>query len=609
MKNAITRYTIFRRLLYGAFLLGLLWLAPFVARAEEEGIVRYGVTQQALQNEFVDGHGQNGYLPVRLTGYQEEGNGATRYFTRWVTNTTGKGWQVRSYRTLAEFNILNGIFRDQGYVLVDVSGYQTVNGVRYAGIWHRNTDNLVWTTFPDVTMDDMQDLHDTIGQEGWRPHRIEGYESGGQSRFISVWYYLPNAGYFWHSKLTAAQYQDKFDEYKALGFAPFHLDSHTVGGVVYYSGIWKSVNTSWRVRTGRAWKIFQRYYNNYWSDGFNIDNFYAAETPDGVRFGGIWFFDGAPNIDGNSSLTLQMRQAVDGAPARGGAAMINLATGAEVMLHANQVFASASVIKIGILYALLREVEAGNIDLNDTINSGAQYGCNQPAPNCQLAGGWLQLNTNYSVLRMAQFMIRSSNNWATNRLIDALARDGLTGFQVINGHLADPLGMNLEVTRLTRYMLGGPSAYGNASASADRQAGIECLSTPREMATLLKRVAQEPLLTASSKLTFWATLKMDGNNDGVNNKLYIPSVVTPTTHNGIVIFNKDGSLTGAPREVKADAGMMASDDGQLLVVYAIFMDEISDDPDVPGVAAPATVNAAITALRNTGIAIADRYFN
>src|SRR5688572_13253382 len=99
MKNAITRYTIFRRLLCGALLLGLVWLAPLLARAEEEGIVRYGVTQQALQNEFVNGYGQNGYLPVRLTGYQE-GNGETRYFTRWVTNTTGKGWAVRSYRTL-----------------------------------------------------------------------------------------------------------------------------------------------------------------------------------------------------------------------------------------------------------------------------------------------------------------------------------------------------------------------------------------------------------------------------------------------------------------------------------------------------------------------------
>ena len=50
--------------------------------------------------------------------------------------------------------------------------------------------------------------------------------------------------------------------------------------------------------------------------------------------------------------------------------------------------------------------------------------------------------------------------------------------------------------------------------------------------------------------------RRDSEADRINNKLYIPSVVSPGTHPGIVIFKKDGSLTGAPREVKADAGMM-----------------------------------------------------
>ena len=44
-----------------------------------------------------------------------------------------------------------------------------------------------------------------------------------------------------------------------------------------------------------------------------------------------------------------------------------------------------------------------------------------------------------------------------------------------------------------------------------------------------------------------------------------------------------------------------------VVVYAIFMDEISDDPDVPGVASNATVAAAITALQNAGMQIAFEY--
>lgn len=605
MQNAITRNTIFRRLLSGALLLGLLWLAPLVARADEEGVVRYGVSPASLQNDFFEDSNDNnrsynelGYRPARLTGYVD--NGQSRYFTRWVRNADGRAWKGYFGKTLAEFDATFNTLREQGYHMIDTSGYQTPGGVRFAMLWERTANTPGWKVYRNSTSAGMQTLHDTIGQQGWVPHRVEGYELNGQSHYTSLWYYQPGKGYYIHSKMTREEYDDKLDDYKKLDFIPHHLHAHTVGHTVWYSAIWKPITASYSLRSNRDWRVFQRYYNNLWAAGYNIDNFYAAATPEGVRFGGIWFFDGAPNIDGSSPLSLQMRQAVDGAPARGGAAMINLATGAEVMLHADQVYASASVIKIGILYALLREVDADNIALNDNINSGAAYGFNQ--------GNWLVANTNYTALQMAQFMIRSSNNWATNRLIDALARDGLTGFQVINGYLSEPSGLNLEVTRLNRYMLGGPSAYGNASASADRAAGIESLSTPREMATLLRRVAQEPLLDPLSTPTFWATLNLDGNNDGINNKLYIPSVVTPVTNPGIVIFNKDGSLTGAPREVKADAGMMSSNDGQTLVVYAIFMDEISDDPDVPGVASVATVNAAITALRNAGIAIADLYF-
>ncbi|MEK7831275.1 MAG: hypothetical protein AAB401_09340, partial [Acidobacteriota bacterium] len=52
-------------------ILALCCMAAVPARAEQEGVVRYGVSQTALQNDFVDGYGDNGYLPVRLTGYQE----------------------------------------------------------------------------------------------------------------------------------------------------------------------------------------------------------------------------------------------------------------------------------------------------------------------------------------------------------------------------------------------------------------------------------------------------------------------------------------------------------------------------------------------------------
>jgi len=572
--------------------LALCCLAAIPARAEEEGIVRYGVSQTVLQNDLVNGIGQNGYLPVRLTGYQEVSGGPPRYFTRWVENKQGTAWQLRSNRTQAEIINFDAVFRDQGYTLVDVSAYQTEQGIRFAGTWHKGTGIANYVLYTDRTLAQMQTLHDTLGPQGWRPHRIEGYTSGGVSRFASVWYYLPGTSYIWHSKMTQAQYQDFVDDYLAGGFKPFHVHSHTQGGTVYFSAIWTFSNTSVRVRTNRDVVVFQRYYNNYWSDGYNIDNFYASLTPGGLRFGGIWFFDGAVNVNDGSPLSLKVRKEVDGAPALGGAAVMNLTTGESFSIHGNQTFAIASTSKIGILYALLREIDQnpGNIVWTEYVNSNLSTGTN----GC----GYMQPNTDYRVDQLAAYMIRCSNNWATNVLIARLTRT------TINQHL-DELG--LDVTRIHRYMTGGPSAHGLASASADRAAGWENLSTPNEMVKLLRRGLQDNVLSDDGEARFWETLQLDSNSFP-NDKNYIAAQVTPMFSPQINVYNKPGSL-GDPgvdsRHINADAARLRFPDGQE-VLMAVFMDYVSDDPDEP-LQVTTAESQAIQAIKNVAKAVAEHY--
>jgi beta-lactamase class A len=590
-----------------ALVFSLLCFVPVTARAEAEGVVRYGVTPTDLQDDFFENsndgsqsYNEAGYRPARLTGYVDGGN--VRYFTRWVQNTGGIEWRGRYGKTLAEFNAHNADYRQQGFYLVDVSGYQTSGGMRYAGLWYRNTGNVNWLTYPDLTVAQMQTLHDTIGQNGWRPHRIEGYDIGGQSRYISVWYHQPGVGAKWHSKLTPAQYQDKFDDYKALDYAPVHVDSHTVGGQVFYSAIWRHTNTSYRVRTNREVRVFQRYYNNNWADGFNIDNFYAAETPAGVRFGGIWYFDGAVVANDNSPLSTQVRKAVDGAPALGGAAVLNLTTGYSYSIHGNQTFAVASTSKIGILYALLREADSGNVPWMEIMSSGAQFGGNQGPDLGGPDDGPLLVNTNYKVFELARLMIRYSNNWATNRLIQRI------GMATINQRL-DELGLN--VTRVNRYMTGAgaPSVHGNTSSFADRQEGWENLSTPNEMIKLLRRVLQDNVLSNTSETRFWDVLGDDDDGIGENNRSYFASQVASMFNPDVTVFNKAGSLsTDGLRIVRADAGRFTFPDGQEVLV-ACIMDYITDDQDELTGASDATKSQADQAIKDVAKAVANKFYN
>lgn len=331
-----------------------------------------------------------------------------------------------------------------------------------------------------------------------------------------------------------------------------------------------------------------------------IDNFYAAATPDGVRFGGIWFFNAPVNVNVNSSLGLQLRKIIDGAPALGGAAVINLTTGAEGSVHGNSTFAFASTTKIGVLYALLREVDQGDIAWTQIVNSGAQFGGNQ-GPN--LGGpddGPILLNTNYTVVQLARLMIRYSNNWATNRLIQ------LIGVNTINNHL-DNLG--LEKTRINRYMTGAgaPSLHGNSSSFGDRQDGWENVSTAREMVKLLRRVLQDNVLSNTSETRFWDVLGDDDDGVGVNNRGYIAAQVAPMFNPAITVFNKAGSLSSDNlRHVRADAGRFRLPDGQEVLV-AFVMDYITDDPDKLYDASDAAMTQAEDAIKSAAAAVTNKY--
>ena len=156
-------------------------------------------------------------------------------------------------------------------------------------------------------------------------------------------------------------------------------------------------------------------------------------------------------------------------------------------------------------------------------------------------------------------------------------------------------------------MIGGPSAHGNASASADRAEGWENLSTPNEMVKLLRRVLQDNVLSNTGEANFWQTLQLDGDTFP-NNKNYIAAQVTPMFSPRINVYNKAGS-NGSPgvesRHINADAARLRFQDGQE-VLMAVFMDYVSDDPDdLLNVTNAET--SATQAIKNVAKAVAEHY--
>jgi len=165
-----------------------------------------------------------------------------------------------------------------------------------------------------------------------------------------------------------------------------------------------------------------------------------------------------------------------------GVAILDLTSGQELVVHADEVFPQASSIKIAVLAELYhqaaqaRQGASGKADLADRyVVSAADL-----VPDSDILGGLTPGVTQLTNRDLATMMVAVSDNSAANVLIDRVGMANVTALME---------GQGLRQTRLRRKMM-------DLKAAAE---GRENISTPREMMTLLERlyhgkVVAEPLL-------------------------------------------------------------------------------------------------------------------
>jgi beta-lactamase class A len=147
----------------------------------------------------------------------------------------------------------------------------------------------------------------------------------------------------------------------------------------------------------------------------------------------------------------------------------DLETGATIELRPDEVFPTASSIKLAVLYELYRQAEEGRIDLAEVTRP--------PVPRVGGGGILQELGDRVSLTwrDLAVLMIGWSDNEATNVLVRRV------GLDAVNRRLD---GLGLSGTRLRRLMMDLEAA----------RRGEENVSTPRQMARLAEIVARgEPL--------------------------------------------------------------------------------------------------------------------
>lgn len=184
--------------------------------------------------------------------------------------------------------------------------------------------------------------------------------------------------------------------------------------------------------------------------------------------------------------------------------VLDLDSGQYVDLEGAKPVAAASTIKVPILIAFLQAVDAGTVSLDRALTLESRY--------LVSGSGQMQdqpVGTQYTALDVATQMIVTSDNTATNMMIDLLG-----GTEALN----------------QQFQAWGLTATVLRSALPDLQ-GTNTTS-PRDMALLLALVDRGELLSLRSRDRMWAIMQR------TENRSLIPSGLS----DGTIVLNKTGDI-------------------------------------------------------------------
>ncbi|MCC6626618.1 MAG: serine hydrolase [Chloroflexi bacterium] len=254
-----------------------------------------------------------------------------------------------------------------------------------------------------------------------------------------------------------------------------------------------------------------------------------------------------------------------------GLAARDLATGAEIMLRADLVCPTASTFKIALLYELLRQVDAGRLDLATRI---APTRAEQLVPGSGVMQD-LDPGCAFTLRDLATMMIVLSDNAATDMLYHRLGRDAIAA---VLGDLGLSQTSLPLTTREILYSLVGLDPA-DPAATYDlarerlrwRQIGADPLalqpvpandvSTPRDMLTLMQAIVDGRGLSAAARAMALDIMRRQKYTDRI--PLRLPA--------GTRVANKTGSIFG----VRGDVGYVEAPDHPF--VLAILSRNLVDE--------------------------------
>jgi CubicO group peptidase (beta-lactamase class C family) len=197
-------------------------------------------------------------------------------------------WQGRHGLDAAAHQAAFDDLVDRGYRLVKITSYDANGTARYASIWHRQNGNR-WRALHGVSEDEYQAAIDNLWAEGYRPVDLSVVRSGGVTRFSAIWEQEAGPDWIARHRLTAAQYQQLFDDLSGLGYRLRCVSPYDNGDGERFACIWdRYAGPPWRARHGLRPEEYQTEFDRQLESGFRLVRSVGYDSGFGARYATIW---------------------------------------------------------------------------------------------------------------------------------------------------------------------------------------------------------------------------------------------------------------------------------------------------------------------------------
>ena len=245
-----------------------------------------------------------GYIMIDMDGY--EASGGIRYSMVWEKNKTNRGWAEYRDMTDDAYHTKWTELKTQGYRPVDIESYRMSGAQRFAGIWIKNTENYNWASKRGMTKAEFESYKTEQKNAGLKMIDLEMYETSSGIRYASVWVKnADNTDWKQEHALDRDSYQARINTLSSQGYVITNFDSYKDGGTQRYAFICeKKSGMGYQVRTDRTELEYANLWREYRDKGYRVIDFECYSTSAGMRYGGIW-------IENNSRFDYNKKDELD----------------------------------------------------------------------------------------------------------------------------------------------------------------------------------------------------------------------------------------------------------------------------------------------------------